>query len=284
MTNPLSVSGRLYADTITLRYDERTISRELSVAIPDGAFTVIVGPNACGKSTLLRALSRLLAPAAGQVILDGRSLRDLPPKEVARRLGLLPQSSSAPEGITVADLVARGRYPHQSFLRQWSKADEEAVIKAMEATRIAELSGRLVHELSGGQRQRVWIAMVLAQETPILLLDEPTTFLDIAHQIELMELLADLNAAGRTIVAVLHDLNQACRYATHLIAMKDGAVLAEGQPSSIVTEQLVEEVFGLASVIIRDPVAGSPLIVPRGRAMSADTSVDRCLDKERTAS
>lgn len=284
MTNPLSVSDRLYADTITLRYDERTISRELSVTIPDGAFTVIVGPNACGKSTLLRALSRLLAPAAGQVILDGRSLRDLPPKEVARRLGLLPQSSSPPEGITVADLVARGRYPHQSFLRQWSKADEEAVIKAMEATRVAELSGRLVHELSGGQRQRVWIAMVLAQETPILLLDEPTTFLDIAHQIELMELLADLNAAGRTIVAVLHDLNQACRYATHLIAMKDGAVLAEGQPSSIVTEQLVEEVFGLASVIIRDPVAGSPLIVPRGRAMSADTSVDQCLDKEGTAS
>lgn len=286
MTNPLSVSDRLYADTITLRYDERTISRELSVTIPDGAFTVIVGPNACGKSTLLRALSRLLAPAAGQVILDGRSLRDLPPKEVARRLGLLPQSSSAPEGITVADLVARGRYPHQSFLRQWSKADEEAVIRAMEATRVAELSGRLMHELSGGQRQRVWIAMVLAQETPILLLDEPTTFLDIAHQIELMELLADLNAAGRTIVAVLHDLNQACRYATHLIAMKNGAVLAEGQPSSIVTEQLVEEAFGLASVIIRDPVAGSPLIVPRarGRAMSADTSVDRCLDKERTAS
>lgn len=284
MTNSLSVSDRLYADSITLRYDERTISRDLSVAIPDGAFTVIVGPNACGKSTLLRALSRLLAPAAGQVILDGRSLRDLPPKEVARRLGLLPQSSSPPEGISVADLVARGRYPHQSFLRQWSKADEEAVIKAMEATRVAELSGRLVHELSGGQRQRVWIAMVLAQETPILLLDEPTTFLDIAHQIELMELLADLNAGGRTIVAVLHDLNQACRYATHLIAMKNGAVLAEGQPSSIVTEQLVEEVFGLASVIIRDPVSGSPLIVPRGRAMSADTSVDRCLDKERTAS
>lgn len=284
MTKSLSVSDRLYADTITLRYDERTISRELSVTIPDGAFTVIVGPNACGKSTLLRVLSRLLAPAAGQVILDGRSLRDLPPKEVARRLGLLPQSSSPPEGISVADLVARGRYPHQSFLRQWSKADEEAVIRAMEATRVAELSGRLVHELSGGQRQRVWIAMVLAQETPILLLDEPTTFLDIAHQIELMELLADLNAAGRTIVAVLHDLNQACRYATHLIAMKDGAVLAEGQPSSIVTEQLVEEVFGLASVIIRDPVAGSPLIVPRGRAMSVDASVDRCLDMERTAS
>ncbi len=284
MTSSQSGSGRLYADTITLRYDERTISRDLSVAIPDGAFTVIVGPNASGKSTLLRALSRLLAPAAGQVILDGRSLRDRPSKEVARRLGLLPQSSSAPEGITVADLVARGRYPHQSFLRQWSKADEEAVVDAMAATRVTDLSGRLVDALSGGQRQRVWIAMVLAQQTPILLLDEPTTFLDIAHQIELMDLLADLNAQGRTIVAVLHDLNQACRYATHLIAMKDGAVLAEGHPSSIITERLVEKVFGLPSVIIPDPVTGSPLIVPKGRTMLPDTSSDFCVDKEGTAS
>ncbi|WP_113340069.1 ABC transporter ATP-binding protein [Rhizobium cremeum] len=284
MTSSQSGSGRLHADTITLRYDERTISRDLSVAIPDGAFTVIVGPNACGKSTLLRALSRLLAPAAGQVILDGRSLRDHPSKEVARRLGLLPQSSSAPEGITVADLVARGRYPHQSFLRQWSKADEEAVVDAMAATRVTDLSWRLVDALSGGQRQRVWIAMVLAQQTPILLLDEPTTFLDIAHQIELMDLLADLNAQGRTIVAVLHDLNQACRYATHLIAMKDGAVLAEGHPSSIITERLVEKVFGLPSVIIPDPVTGSPLIVPKGRTMLPDTSSDFCVDKEGTAS
>ncbi len=284
MTSSQSGSGRLHVDTITLRYDERTISRDLSVAIPDGAFTVIVGPNACGKSTLLRALSRLLAPAAGQVILDGRSLRDHPSKEVARRLGLLPQSSSAPEGITVADLVARGRYPHQSLLRQWSKADEEAVVDAMAATRVTDLSGRLVDALSGGQRQRVWIAMVLAQQTPILLLDEPTTFLDIAHQIELMDLLADLNAQGRTIVAVLHDLNQACRYGTHLIAMKDGAVLAEGHPSSIITERLVEKVFGLPSVIIPDPVTGSPLIVPKGRTMLPDTSSDFCVDKEGTAS
>lgn len=257
--------ARLHADTVTLRYDERMISQNLSVSIPDGAFTVIVGPNACGKSTLLRALSRLLVPSSGQVILDGRRLRDIPAKETARSLGLLPQSSTAPDGITVADLVARGRYPHQSFLRQWSKADEEAVIAAMDATRVTDLSGRLVDELSGGQRQRVWIAMVLAQQTPILLLDEPTTFLDIAHQIELMELLADLNAAGRTIVAVLHDLNQACRYATHLIAMKDGAIIAEGHPSAIVTEALVEDVFGLSSVIIADPVSGTPLIVPKRR-------------------
>ena len=265
MTYSQSGSVRLQADTVTLRYDERTISQNLSVSIPDGAFTVIVGPNACGKSTLLRALSRLLVPSDGQVILDGRSLRDIPAREVARRLGLLPQASTAPDGITVADLVARGRYPHQSFLRQWSKADEEAVIAAMAATRVTDLSGRLVDELSGGQRQRVWIAMVLAQQTPILLLDEPTTFLDIAHQIELMDLLADLNAKGRTIVAVLHDLNHACRYATHLIAMKDGAIVDQGRPTAIITEQLVEAAFGLPCVIIADPVTGTPLIVPKGR-------------------
>lgn len=267
--NPDPMGGRLHADTVTLRYDARTISTDLSVSIPDGAFTVIFGPNACGKSTLLRALSRLLMPSAGQVILDGLSIADIPAKKVARRLGLLPQSSIAPGGITVADLVARGRYPHQSFLRQWSKADEDAVVSAMEATRIMDLSARLVDELSGGQRQRVWIAMVLAQQTPLLLLDEPTTFLDIAHQIELMDLLADLNAGGRTIVAVLHDLNQACRYGTHLIAMKDGRILAEGKPSAIVTEDLVDAVFGLPCVIMADPVSNTPLIVPKGRQRHA---------------
>lgn len=273
-------ADRLYADSVTLRYDARTISQNLSVSIPDGGFTVIVGPNACGKSTLLRALSRLLAPSAGQVILDGRSLHEMPSSQVARLLGLLPQSSTAPEGITVADLVARGRYPHQSFLRQWSRMDEEAVVAAMEATRVTELSGRPVDELSGGQRQRVWISMVLAQQTPILLLDEPTTFLDIAHQIELMDLLAELNAQGRTVVAVLHDLNQACRYATHLIAIKNGAIAAEGRPSAIVTEDLVEEVFGLPSIIIPDPVTGSPLIVPKGRLPVADTRRDPSLLKK----
>ncbi len=259
------MTQRLSADAVTLRYGERTISQDLSLAIPDGSFTVIVGPNACGKSTLLRALSRLLVPVAGQVILDGRHISQFPAKEVARRLGLLPQSAVAPEGITVADLVARGRYPHQSFLRQWTDADEQAVAEAMQATDVAALSDRLLDELSGGQRQRVWIAMVLAQQTPILLLDEPTTFLDIAHQIELMELLADLNDAGRTVVAVLHDLNQACRYASHLIAMRDGRIAAQGAPGAIFTEQLVQEVFGLPAVIIADPVSGTPLVVPRGR-------------------
>jgi iron complex transport system ATP-binding protein len=256
----------LHADGVTLRYDARTISRNLSVRIPDGAFTVIVGPNACGKSTLLRALSRLLMPTVGQVLLDGRDIGTLPAKQLARRLGLLPQSAIAPEGIRVADLVARGRYPHQSLFSQWSKADEAAVRAAMEATGITELSARLVDELSGGQRQRVWVAMALAQETPVLLLDEPTTFLDIAYQIDLLDLLADLNAQGRTIVAVLHDLNHACRYASHLIAMKDGAVIAEGPPGAIVSEQLVEAVFGLPCLVIPDPVSHTPMIVPKGRA------------------
>ena len=260
------MTHRLRADTVTLKYDERTVARDLSVTIPDASFTVIVGPNACGKSTLLRALSRLLKPSTGKIVLDGGDIASLPAKEAARRLGLLPQSSIAPEGITVADLVARGRYPHQSFLRQWSEADESAVAQAMASTKITELANRPVDELSGGQRQRVWIALVLAQDTPILLLDEPTTYLDIAHQIELLDLLAKLNKQGRTVVAVLHELNHACRYASHLIAMRDGALIAQGEPADIVTEKLVEEVFGLASVIIADPVSGTPLIVPKSSA------------------
>ena len=263
------MTHRLQADALTLRYEQRTISSNLSLSIPDGAFTVIVGPNACGKSTLLRALARLLAPAAGQVLLDQRPIGEFPAREVARQLGLLPQSATSPDGITVADLVARGRYPHQSFLRQWSKTDEQAVQQAMAATGVAELAERPLNELSGGQRQRVWIAMVLAQQTPILLLDEPTTYLDIAHQIELLDLLADLNRQGHTVVAVLHDLNQACRYATHLVAMKDGAIVASGAPAQIFTEALVEQVFGLASMIIDDPVTGTPLLVPRLRRGSS---------------
>ena len=269
MKSTAKPAPRLRADAVTLRYEARTISTGLSVAIADGSFTVIVGPNACGKSTLLRALSRLLTPAAGQVILDGRQIGERPAKEVARRLGLLPQSAIAPDGITVADLVARGRYPHQSFLRQWSKADEAAVAAAMQATRVDALSTRPVDELSGGQRQRIWIAMVLAQETQILLLYEPTTFLELAHQIELLDLLAELNAQGRTVVAVLHDLNQACRYASHLVAMKGGAIVAEGSPAGIATAELIEEVFGLPCIVIPDPVAGTPLIVPKGQGRAS---------------
>lgn len=256
---------RLHVDGATIGYDKRIISKDLSVSIPDSSFTVIVGPNACGKSTLLRALSRLLKPSMGRVVLDGADIRSYRTREVARRLGLLPQTSIAPDGITVADLVARGRYPHQTFIRQWIDADERAVAAAMAATGVSDLSTRLVDELSGGQRQRVWVAMALAQETGILLLDEPTTFLDIAHQIDLLELFTDLNKDGRTLVAVLHDLNHAARYGTHLIAMKDGAVVAEGTPAQIVTAELVEHVFGLRCLIVPDPVVGTPQVVPLGR-------------------
>jgi len=211
-------------------------------------------------------LSRLLKPTTGKVLLDGKAITSYPAKEVARRLGLLPQTSIAPDGIKVADLVARGRYPHQKLIRQWSREDEAAVIKAMEATKVTDLSARPVDELSGGQRQRVWVAMVLAQQTPLVLLDEPTTFLDIAHQIELLELCRDLNENdGHTLVAVLHDLNHACRYGTHIIAMKDGAVVAEGPPAEIITEELVQEVFGMACRIIDDPVSHTPLVIPLGR-------------------
>ncbi|WP_313614196.1 ABC transporter ATP-binding protein [Agrobacterium sp.] len=261
-------SGRLQAHNLSLRYQERTICEDLSVSIPDGSFTVVIGPNASGKSTLLKALSRLLEPSHGHVTLDGTTIGKLPAKEVARRLGLLPQSAIAPEGITAADLVARGRYPHQSFLRQWSNEDEQAVTAAMVTTGTADLGDRLVSELSGGQRQRVWIAMVLAQDTPTLLLDEPTTFLDIAHQIEMLDIVGDLNHQGRTIVAVLHDINHACRYATHLIAMKDGRIVAEGKPADIVTAQMIQDVFGLHAVIIDDPITGTPMIVPDKRKSS----------------
>ncbi|MET0819826.1 MAG: ABC transporter ATP-binding protein [Aeromicrobium sp.] len=261
-------ASRLRADHVTLGYDDRPVIAGLTAEIPDGSFTVIIGPNACGKSTLLRGLSRLLKPAAGQVVLDGKEITSLPAKDVARRLGLLPQSAIAPDGITVADLVARGRYPHQGMLRQWSRVDEQAVGDALDATGTRELSARRVDELSGGQRQRVWVAMVLAQQTDLLLLDEPTTFLDIAHQVELMELFAHLNRSGRTIVAVLHDLNHAARYADHIIAMREGRILASGTPAEVVTSARVEEIYDLPNVVIEDPVTGGPLVVPRGGAVA----------------
>ncbi|MBW8172212.1 ABC transporter ATP-binding protein [Ornithinimicrobium sp. Arc0846-15] len=257
------VKSRLSAQGLTLSYDKQTISRDLSVEIPDGSFTVIVGPNACGKSTLLRSLSRLLAPGKGQVVLDGQAIASMRAKEVAKQIGLLPQTSIAPDGITVADLVSRGRYPHQGLIRQWTATDEAAVAAAMEDTGITELADRGVDELSGGQRQRVWVAVALAQVTPILLLDEPTTYLDIAHQISLLDLFARLHRQGRTIVAVLHDLNHAARYGTHLIAMRDGEIIKEGPPAEVVTEQGVHDVFGLPCLVIDDPVTGTPMVVPR---------------------
>jgi iron complex transport system ATP-binding protein len=254
----------LGARELSLGYGGTPIVDGLTVDIAPGAITAIVGPNACGKSTLLRGLARLLSPSAGQVVLDGVDINRLRTRDVARRLGLLPQSSIAPEGITVADLVTRGRFPHQTMLRQFSRGDQQAVVDAMAATGVTPLAGRPVDELSGGQRQRVWIAMVLAQETPLILLDEPTTFLDIAHQIELLELFAELNAEqGRTIVAVLHDLNHACRFADQIIAMKAGAIVVQGNPSEVVTAALVEEVYGLECQVIDDPETGTPLVIPR---------------------
>ncbi|MET9964279.1 ABC transporter ATP-binding protein [Streptomyces sp. NPDC006326] len=257
---------RLSAQDLTLGYEQRVIAENLSVEVPDHSFTVIVGPNACGKSTLLRALSRMLKPSSGRVLLDGQVIGSLPAKQVARTLGLLPQSSVAPDGITVADLVARGRYPHQGLLRQWSPEDERIVVESMTATGVADLADRAVDELSGGQRQRVWIAMALAQQTPLLLLDEPTTYLDIQHRIDVLDLCAELHETqGRTLVAVLHDLNHAARYATHLIAMRGGRVVAEGPPAEVVTAELVEAVFGLRCQIIEDPETGTPLVVPAAR-------------------
>lgn len=264
--NQRSNVNRLTAENVTLAYDQRVIAEQLSVEIPDNSFTVIVGPNACGKSTLLRALSRMLKPTDGRVLLDGAAIQSMPAKQVARTLGLLPQSSIAPDGITVGDLVGRGRYPHQGLLRQWSAEDERVVQESMARTGVAELAERYVDELSGGQRQRVWIAMALAQQTPLLLLDEPTTYLDIQHQIDVLDLCAELHEEqGRTLVAVLHDLNHAARYATHLIALRDGEIIAEGAPGDIVTADLVERVFGLRCQVIEDPETGTPLVVPAAR-------------------
>jgi iron complex transport system ATP-binding protein len=259
----------LTAEHLRLAYDKQEVVADLSVAIPSGRVTSIVGPNACGKSTLLRGLARLLKPAGGTVYLDGHDIQRMPTKQVATRLGLLPQAPNSPEGITVTDLVGRGRYPHQSLFRQWTSADERAVASAMASTEILDLAARPVDELSGGQRQRVWIAMALAQDTEIMLLDEPTTFLDLAHQVEILDLLTDLNQReGRTIVLVLHDLNHACRYSHDLIAMSNGAIVAQGLPNEVVTRDLVREVFGLRCQVTPDPVSGTPMVIPIGRHLN----------------
>jgi iron complex transport system ATP-binding protein len=256
----------LRVQDLRVAYDDRVVIDGLDLDIPPGRITAIVGANACGKSTLLRTMARLLTPKAGAVYLDGRSIQDLPTRQVAQRLGILPQSPVAPEGMTVADLVGRGRAPHQSWWRQWSTSDEDAVRAALEATSMTDLADRPVDELSGGQRQRAWIAMAVAQDTPVLLLDEPTTYLDLAHQIDVLDLVVDLNRADdRTVVMVLHDLPQACRYADHVIAMKAGRVVAAGEPASVITEDLVEEVFDVRCQVTPDPVSGTPMVIPISR-------------------
>ncbi|MGV0096195.1 MULTISPECIES: ABC transporter ATP-binding protein [Streptomyces] len=262
----MTTHHRLTAEGLTLGYGDRTVVDSLDLAVPPGRITVIVGANACGKSTLLRSMSRLLAPRKGRVVLDGKEVHRLPAKELARTLGLLPQSPVAPEGITVSDLVGRGRHPHQSVFSRWNEKDDAAVAAALEATHTEPLAERAVDELSGGQRQRVWIAMALAQQTDLLLLDEPTTFLDASHQIEVLDLLTDLNRSrGTTIVMVLHDLNLAARYADHLIALAGGGLHASGTPAEVLTEETVRAVFDLDSRIIEDPVSGRPLMLPIGR-------------------
>ena len=256
----------LEARDLSLGYGGRLVVDSLSLPVPTGRVSIIIGGNGCGKSTLLRGLARLLAPATGAVLLDGRSIHTMPSRTVAQLLGLLPQAPTAPEGITVADLVGRGRHPHQTWFRTWSAADEEAVTEALTLTDTLALADRPVDELSGGQRQRVWVAMALAQQTDLLLLDEPTTYLDLAHQVEVLDLLTDLNRRrGTTVVIVMHDLNLACRYADHLVALKEGRVVAAGTPQEVVTEETIAEVFGLSARIIEDPVSHTPTVIPVGR-------------------
>lgn len=253
-------------DQVVAGYDHKAIIKEVNLVVPNNKISVIIGPNACGKSTLLKTMARLLKPAAGEIVLDGKSIEKIPSKKLARTLGLLPQSPIVPEGISVADLVGRGRFPHQSLLSGWSKKDYEAVAEAMDIMNITELANYHIDELSGGQRQRVWIAMALAQQTDILFLDEPTTFLDITYQVEILDLLTDLNHKyGTTIVMVLHDINLSARYAHNIFAMHNGKLIAEGKPSEVITSALIKDIFGLNCQVIEDPVSGSPSVIPIGR-------------------
>jgi iron complex transport system ATP-binding protein len=252
----------LQAQSLSLAYDDALIINELNLELPKGKITALVGPNGCGKSTLLKGLARLLKPKNGSVLLEGKAIHQLQTRDLAKILGILPQGPQAPEGLTVRELVAQGRYPHQSWLKQWSTDDEAAVEHALELTHMTALADRPVDALSGGQRQRAWIAMTLAQETSLLLLDEPTTFLDLAHQLEVLELLKKLNHQGRTVVMVLHDINQATRYAHHLVALKTGGVVAQGKPTEMLSSALLREVFGIEADVLIDPRLGVPLCVP----------------------
>ncbi|MGG1553354.1 ABC transporter ATP-binding protein [Paenibacillus ferrarius] len=256
----------LEAASLQLTYGDNTIFKSLHVQIPKGKITVFIGSNGCGKSTLLRSLARLMKPTSGAILLDGEEIAKLSTKEVARRMAILPQGPSAPEGLTVRQLVKQGRYPYQSWLQQWSAEDERHVVRALELTNLLDFADRAVDSLSGGQRQRAWIAMTLAQDTPTVLLDEPTTYLDLTHQIEVLDLLFDLNRnEQRTIVMVLHDINLACRYAHHIVAIKEGNVFAEGSPEDIVNEELLLGVFDMKCQVSVDPLFGTPMCIPYGK-------------------
>ncbi len=263
---PADAPVRLRAEAVRLAYGDRVVVDGLDLDVFGGTITAVIGPNGCGKSTLLRALGRLMKTRGGHVLLDGKRIDRMSTRQVATVLGVLPQAPVAPEGLSVADLVARGRHPHQAWYRQWSSDDETAVAEALRWTGMFDLADRPVDELSGGQRQRAWISMALAQGTDLLLLDEPTTFLDLAHQVDVLDLVERLHAeTGRTVVMVLHDLNLAARYAQRLVAMKDGAIAAQGDPADVLTEDLLAEVFGLEARVVADPVAGTPMVVPIGR-------------------
>lgn len=266
----------LAAAQVSVAYGRTVVVENLDLAILGGAFTVLVGPNGCGKSTMLRTLAGLLSPKSGSIMLEGRPIARLSAKETARRVGILSQGPVAPDGLTVLDLVRQGRYPHRSLFGRWSAQDDEACEEALKLTGMDALRDRLLDSLSGGQRQRAWIAMTLAQQTGILLLDEPTTFLDLSHQIEVMELIVGLvRDRGKTVVAVLHDLNQAARYANHMVLLKGGRVVAAGHPDTVMTAETVESVFGVTSIIMRDPVAGTPMCIPASRASASSTGLLR---------
>ena len=254
----------LHVRDLTVSYGAATIIDGLALDVPRGGVTTIVGPNGCGKSTLLRAVAGLIPRERGEVVLDGRNTAEMKRREIARTLAVLPQTPVAPDGLTVRDLVGRGRHPHQTWLRQASEKDSAMVDEVMELTQVSEFAERPLERLSGGQRQRAWIAMVLAQDTPLVLLDEPTTYLDLSHSVELLALIRRLaDDMGRTVVMVLHDLNLAARFSDQLVVMKGGEVQAAGTPAEVVSEQLLADVFSLPAVVTEDPVAGGPLIVPR---------------------
>ncbi len=262
----MTTTHHFQAEQLVAGYDRKTVIHGIDLVIPSNKISVLIGANGCGKSTLLKTLARLIKPISGQITVDGKPLGKIPPKKLARVVGMLPQSPIVPEGITVADLVGRGRFPHQSMFGGWSKKDYEAVAEAMNTMDITEFANHDIDELSGGQRQRVWIAMALAQQTDILFLDEPTTFLDITYQVEILDLLTDLNRQhNTTIVMVLHDINLSARYADHIFALHQGKLVAEGTPAEVITDTLVKEIFGLDCTVIKDPLCGSPLVVPRGR-------------------